>query len=159
MPCNMGARTIFSAIFALRVLESVSKPCNMLPQQKRCVENCRHYVTRHQLLAQHFCASHSVYHLNFLARVFLCLTINDLIGSWFCLRLFHWSKKLLWQARYKNNNNPNLQFWETSSQYIWPEAYASDPACNRIIANDVNIACLKEKENKGGLAATNLFCI
>ena len=33
MLCNMGARTTFSAIFSLRVFESVSKTCNMLPQQ------------------------------------------------------------------------------------------------------------------------------
>ena len=33
MSCNMGTRTILSAIFALRVFESVSKTCNMLPQQ------------------------------------------------------------------------------------------------------------------------------
>ena len=33
MPRNMDAWTIFSAIFALRVFESVSKTCNMLPRQ------------------------------------------------------------------------------------------------------------------------------
>ena len=33
MLCNMGTRTTFSAIFSLRVFESVSKTCNMLPQQ------------------------------------------------------------------------------------------------------------------------------
>ena len=33
MPCNMGARTIFGAIFALRGFESLWTTCNMLPQQ------------------------------------------------------------------------------------------------------------------------------
>ena len=49
MLCKIGAQTIFSAIFALRVFESVSETCNMLLQQIVALKIVRADVTRPML--------------------------------------------------------------------------------------------------------------